>query len=284
MSELTRVELLWIKKRIENWIRFGRIAEVHVIDQQRRIVSFAPGSIFAFVRWASNDFGTLVSRIDILRVVGPGERYSTVPCVRPGGESLLRLAELGKGREGLTGDRRCGGARDRPGGRRPGALAAHPQPAVCRRATAALHPQPSSGLAAQTDSLVMTTRLPTLLAMATAVTVVTSTMGAKPVPRFVWNASESVPIGLYTVHPAGRLAVTNLVVAMPPQPLLSRRAQLPADRRAADQAHPGAPEPVRVPQRTAHQRRWNRDGHSPRARSSWPRAAHVAGLSSHRRR
>ena len=96
MSELTRVELLWLKKRIENWIRFGRIAEVHVIDQQRRIVSFAPGSIFAFVRWASNDFGTLVSRMDILRAVGPNERYSTVPCVGPGGESLLRLASWPK--------------------------------------------------------------------------------------------------------------------------------------------------------------------------------------------
>jgi hypothetical protein len=92
MSELTHVELTWLKKRIENWIRFGRITEDHVIDQQRRVVSFAPGSIFAFVRWASNDYGTVVSRIDILRAVEPGERCSTVPFVRPGGESLLRLA------------------------------------------------------------------------------------------------------------------------------------------------------------------------------------------------
>src|SRR4029077_5274278 len=92
MSELTLVELLWLKKRIENWIRFGRIAEEHVLDRQRRIVSFAPDSIFAFVRWASNDYGTVVSRIDILRAVRPGERYSTVPYVRPGGESLVRLS------------------------------------------------------------------------------------------------------------------------------------------------------------------------------------------------
>ncbi|MGH8514983.1 MAG: DUF2840 domain-containing protein [Gammaproteobacteria bacterium] len=92
MSELTHVELLWVKKRVENWIRFGRTAEEHVIDQQRRLVSFAPGSIFAFIRWAANDYGTVVSRIDILRAVGPGERYSTVPYVRPGGESLLRLS------------------------------------------------------------------------------------------------------------------------------------------------------------------------------------------------
>ena len=92
MSEDTHVELTWIAKRIENWIRFGRTVEEHVIDPQRRVVSFAPGSIFAFVRWASNDYGTVVSRIDILRAVGPGERYSTVPFVRPGGESLLRLS------------------------------------------------------------------------------------------------------------------------------------------------------------------------------------------------
>jgi Protein of unknown function (DUF2840) len=92
MSDLTHVELTWLKKRIENWIRFGRVVEEHVIDRERRVVSFAPGSIFAFVRWASSDYGTVVSRIDILRAVGSGERYSTVPFVRPGGESLLRLA------------------------------------------------------------------------------------------------------------------------------------------------------------------------------------------------
>ena len=92
MSELTHVELTWLKRRIENWIRFGRVVEEHVIDRERRVVSFAPGSIFAFVRWASNDYGTVVSRIDILRAVRPGERCSTVPFVRPGGESLLRQA------------------------------------------------------------------------------------------------------------------------------------------------------------------------------------------------
>jgi hypothetical protein len=91
-TELTHVELLWVKHRIQNWIRFGRIVEEHVIDRERRIVSFAPGSIFAVVRRASNDYGTVVSRMDILRAVGPGERYSTVPYVRPGGESLLRVS------------------------------------------------------------------------------------------------------------------------------------------------------------------------------------------------
>ena len=96
MSELTHVELTWLEKRIQNWIRFGRTAEEHVIDNQRRIVLFTAGTIFAFVRWAANDYGTIVSRIDIQRAVGPGERYSTVPFVRPGGEILLRLTNWPK--------------------------------------------------------------------------------------------------------------------------------------------------------------------------------------------
>jgi Protein of unknown function (DUF2840) len=92
LTELTHVELEWVKGRVENWIRFGRTEEQRLIDSQRRVVSFAPGSIFAFVRWAANDYGTILSRIDILRAVGPGEPFSTVPHVRPGGESLLHLS------------------------------------------------------------------------------------------------------------------------------------------------------------------------------------------------
>ena len=92
MSNLTHVELLWLEKRIENWIRFGRHAEERILDKRRRILSFSPGSIFAFVRWTSNDFGTVISRIDILRAVPSGQRCATVPYVRPGGDILLRLS------------------------------------------------------------------------------------------------------------------------------------------------------------------------------------------------
>jgi hypothetical protein len=88
---LTHVELTWIEKKIEHWLRFGRRAEEKILDRRRSISSFAPGAIFGFVRWASNDYGTVVSRMDIVRAVEAGERYQTLPHVRPGGESLLRV-------------------------------------------------------------------------------------------------------------------------------------------------------------------------------------------------
>jgi type IV secretory pathway protease TraF len=51
----------------------------------------------------------------------------------------------------------------------------------------------------------MTGRSITPVATIFAVAVLTLTMGAKPMPRFMWNASESVPIGLYSVEPVGAL-------------------------------------------------------------------------------
>jgi hypothetical protein len=96
VADLTTVELLWLEKRIENRIRFGRAVSEQIIDRHRRILSFAPGSIFGFVRWTSNEFGAVTSRFDILRAATLGQRYSTVPWVKPGGDVLLRLAGWSK--------------------------------------------------------------------------------------------------------------------------------------------------------------------------------------------
>lgn len=87
----TQVELTHIEKRLESWIRFGHKAREQVLDRRRRVFFYRSGSVFAFVRWASNDFGTITSRIDIVRAVAPGEPYQTLPFVCPGGEILLRI-------------------------------------------------------------------------------------------------------------------------------------------------------------------------------------------------
>jgi Protein of unknown function (DUF2840) len=89
---LTHVDVLWISERVENRVRFGRIEQQHLIDRHWRVVSFAPDSIFAFLRWASNAYGTAFSQIDILRAVAPGEGYVTTPHVHPGGDSLLHIS------------------------------------------------------------------------------------------------------------------------------------------------------------------------------------------------
>jgi conjugative transfer signal peptidase TraF len=51
-----------------------------------------------------------------------------------------------------------------------------------------------------------------------------------PHARMIWNASPSVPIGLYAVHPAERLTVGELVVVRPPEALakfMAARRYLP---------------------------------------------------------
>lgn len=90
-DSLTHVELIWIEKQTENWIRFGREVRDEVLDRRRRVLSYRPGCVFAFVRWAANDFGTISSRIDIVRAVEPNEPYQTLPFVRPGGDILLKI-------------------------------------------------------------------------------------------------------------------------------------------------------------------------------------------------
>jgi type IV secretory pathway protease TraF len=65
----------------------------------------------------------------------------------------------------------------------------------------------------------MTNRSTALVTVLASVAVIETMLGPKPAPRFVWNASESVPTGLYQVQPTRPLVVTTLVVAYPPEPL-----------------------------------------------------------------
>ena len=74
------------------------------------------------------------------------------------------------------------------------------------------------------------TRSETLITMSIAIVVHAFPLCMKPAPRLLWNASESVPVGLYSVEAGDQLAVTNLVVAMPPNSLatfLAERGYVP---------------------------------------------------------
>ena len=257
MSELTHVELEWTKGRVENWIRFGRTAEQRIINSQRRIVSFAPGSVFAFVRWASNDYGTILSRIDILRAVSPGEPWSTVPHVRPGRESLLRLfgwPKVEKVLHAIDGIEALG---IDPADAAPD-HSTYSQPPLRRRTTKTLQSQQASSLAASAKAGAMRTRIATLALTAAAAALLAGTVGPRPTPRLVWNASESVPTGLYRVQPpppqahryrSCRRIPTRTAGAAP------RRGRISSARRAADQTDLGAAGADRLPDGSQHNRR-----------------------------
>jgi conjugative transfer signal peptidase TraF len=79
-------------------------------------------------------------------------------------------------------------------------------------------------LVAPPQGVAVTRRSITLTAIAGIAALVPFT-SFKPAPVFVWNASESAPIGLYYVQSARPLFVTTLVLAMPPEPLASSLAQ-----------------------------------------------------------
>ncbi|MBO6767320.1 MAG: DUF2840 domain-containing protein [Erythrobacter sp.] len=86
---LTHVTLFWREGSHEDWLRFGRPVCERIIDRRQRIESYAPGQVFALVRWASNDYGTRRSTLDIVRAVGRGEMLTRLPGINPGGELLL---------------------------------------------------------------------------------------------------------------------------------------------------------------------------------------------------
>ncbi|WP_027571468.1 S26 family signal peptidase [Bradyrhizobium sp. WSM1743] len=64
-------------------------------------------------------------------------------------------------------------------------------------------------------------RFKTLAATFGAAAALVVTLVLEPLPLCIWNASASVPIGLYRLRPAERFHVTELVAVQPPEPLAS---------------------------------------------------------------
>ncbi|MVA58487.1 S26 family signal peptidase [Agrobacterium vitis] len=76
----------------------------------------------------------------------------------------------------------------------------------------------------------MTGRSMTLLAMLAGAVLIAVPVWNPPAIRVIWNASASVPIGLYRIVPADQLDVTDLAAVMPPDGLagfLDERRYLP---------------------------------------------------------
>lgn len=61
----------------------------------------------------------------------------------------------------------------------------------------------------------MNARCATIFVTLGATLLLLSTIGGVS-PRYIWNASDSVPIGLYRLQPGTKLTVTELVAVQPP--------------------------------------------------------------------
>ena len=91
-DHLTWVELVFDPGRTERWIRFGQAVDQRIVSRRNRFVAFRPGAVFAYVRWAANAYGTVVSRLDILQAADPTRDRIAIPGVVPGAVCLLRLS------------------------------------------------------------------------------------------------------------------------------------------------------------------------------------------------
>lgn len=89
--QLTHVTLIWREGEREDWLKFGRPVAEKIIDRKQRIESYAAGQVFGLVHWASNDYGTVHSTLDIVRAVDGNEPRVPVLQVDPGGDLLLSV-------------------------------------------------------------------------------------------------------------------------------------------------------------------------------------------------
>jgi type IV secretory pathway protease TraF len=64
----------------------------------------------------------------------------------------------------------------------------------------------------------MNARCATIFVTFAVAVLLLSTVGGAT-PHYIWNASNSVPIGLYRLRPVTTLTVTELVAVQPPDPL-----------------------------------------------------------------
>ena len=90
-APLTHVTPVWREGEREDWLKFGKPVAERIIDRRRRVESYVAGQVFALVRWASNEYGTIRSTLDIARAVAVDEPCTPIAQVDPGGELLLSV-------------------------------------------------------------------------------------------------------------------------------------------------------------------------------------------------
>jgi hypothetical protein len=262
-TALTEVELTWIEGRHEQWIRFGRVAAERILSRRTRVSCFRPGAVFAFVRWTSNDFGTIHSNIAIAMAVAPGGPHSTLPFVRPRRRDTGADRRLDQGPEGAGGDRRGRSRRHRRLRRGARPLAARRQPDRRRLAVPALFARTPHGVAAPPGGRGMNRRILSFTVATAALFVAVAWGRARAAPDLECERQRTDrPLPDRRGHAAAARRPCRHRPAAGARGF-PRPARLSAARPAAAEARRGPSGRARLPVR--HLRHRRRSGRGPRA-------------------
>ena len=86
----TVVQLHFVRGLINHRLRFGQPSFISKLDKYRSLASFSTGSIFGYIRWRANEYGTQDWRVYVLKAQSEGY-LSQVTGVAPAVKSLLSV-------------------------------------------------------------------------------------------------------------------------------------------------------------------------------------------------
>lgn len=81
----TVVQLHFVRGMINHRLRFGQPETQTKLDKFRSLASFSSGSIFGYIRWRANDYGTIDWRVYVLKAQNDGlssEIIGITPAVK----------------------------------------------------------------------------------------------------------------------------------------------------------------------------------------------------------
>jgi len=84
----TLVQLHFVRGMINHRLRFGQPEAKTKLDKYRSLASFPEGSIFGYIRWRANEYGTIDWRVYVLKAQADGLR-SEVAGITPAVKILV---------------------------------------------------------------------------------------------------------------------------------------------------------------------------------------------------
>jgi hypothetical protein len=88
---LTRVSLIFVDRRMNVYLRFGRPHCAQRIDPLRSLVYFSAGAIFCRIWWHGNEYGTARWELMVLQAGTPKQSIQRVVGIAPGATVLLHV-------------------------------------------------------------------------------------------------------------------------------------------------------------------------------------------------